>query len=299
MKLRTLPLVAALLFSPVPAVAQDLSNIFGPGPNPITMFKELFKADPLTPAEEVRLPAAQQVADSLMPPGSYGRMLQDSFAPMAEKVLAMAEADDAARVAGLTKLSKSDLAGVEKAKLAQIIAMLDPKAKERNKQMVDFAFAEISAAMVKVEPHYRAGLARAYARHYNAAQLAELNAFFATPTGGLFASRSLAMNVDPQVMATFPDMVPVLVGHVAEAATRFVLAMDTIPQARNVDELSARDRAQLLGLLGLSDDEYTALTTKPAEIEWDDSDSEEWDFGDEFEGGVEETSVDGGLEVVD
>ena len=76
LKLRTLPLAAALIFSPAPAMAQDLSAIFGPGPNPITMFKELFQAEPLTPAEEARLPAAEQVANSLMPPGSYGKAME-------------------------------------------------------------------------------------------------------------------------------------------------------------------------------------------------------------------------------
>jgi len=301
MKLRTLPLAAALILSPAPAMAQDLSSILGPGPdNPITMFKEIFKAEPLTPAEAARLPAAQQVADSLMPPGAYGALLEESFGPMAEKVLGMVEADDAGRVAELTKLTEEDLAGLDQAQLAAIIAMLDPRAEERNDMMVDFVFDEISGAMLKIEPFYRDGLARAYARHFDAGQLAELNSFFATPTGGRFASRALAIHFDPQVMAKVPDMVPVIVGHVAEAATRFILALDTIPQAREVDNLSSRERSQLLGLLGMSEEEYASRKVETSELEWqDDGESEfDFDFDEEIEGGLEETNVEGGLEEV-
>ena len=74
--------------------------------------------------------------------------------------------------------------------------------------------------MVKVEPFYREGLARAYAKHFDAAELAEINAFFATPTGNRYAATSMGMYMDPQLMAEIPDMMPVIVGHVAEAATR-------------------------------------------------------------------------------
>jgi len=308
MKLRILPLAAALMLSAAPAAAQDLGNIFGPGPNPITMFKELFKAEPLTSAEEARLPAARQLADSLLPPGAYGKAIEESFAPMAGKIIAMVEADDTARAARLTGLAKYRLDGLDEAQLEAIIALLDPREGERNRQLADFVFAEISAAMVKVEPFYRDGLARAYARHFNAAQLAEINAFFATPTGNLYASTSVAMYLDPQVTAKFPDMVPVMVGHIAEAATRFVLAMDTIPQARGVDDLSSRERTQLLGLLGMSEEEYTTakefsydppamgMPVAPPMIMRVEPPSQ--DYSEDDDSAVYETTFDGALEEV-
>lgn len=269
-KLRTLPLAAALIFSPAPAMAQDLADIFGPGPNPITMFKEVFKAEPLTPAEEARLPAAQQLANSLIPPGSYGAALEGALAPMADKVMAMVEPDDATKAANLTNLSKYDVENLDDAKLAALVTLLDPQAAQRNRQLADFVFAEVAAAMVKVEPLYRDGLARAYAKHFDAAQLAEINAFFATPTGNRFAGTSMAMQLDQQMMAKVPDMIPVMVGHAAEAATRFVMAMDTIPQARKVDSLSARERTQMLNLLGMTDEEYEGrIAASAVEFDWE------------------------------
>jgi hypothetical protein len=276
-KLRTLPLAAALIFSSTPAMAQDLADIFGPGPNPITMFKEVFKAEPLTPAEETRLPAAQQLANSLIPPGSYGAAFEGAFAPMADKVMAMVEPDTATKAAQLTNLTKYDVENLDDAKLASIVALLDPQAAQRNKQLADFVFAEFAAAMVEIEPLYRDGLARAYAKHFTDAQLAEVNAFFATPTGNRFAATSVAMQLDPQMMAKVPDMIPVMVGHVAEAATRFVMAMDTFPQARKVDSLSARERTQMLNLLGLTDEEYEArITASALDFEWDDESLDEY-----------------------
>ncbi len=296
-KLRTLPLAAALIFSSAPAMAQDLNDIFGPGPNPVTMFKELFKAEPLTPAEEARLSAAEQLANSLMPPGSYGKAIHTAFAPMADKVMAMVEPDDAAKAARLTGLNKDDFADLDDAKVDSIIALLDPQEAQRNKQIADFIFAEVESGMVKVEPFFRQGIARAYAKHYDAAQLADINAFFATPSGTAFASNWMSMQMDPQVMATIPDMLPVMVGHFAEATTRFVLAMDTIPQARKVDSLSARERTQMLNLLGLTDAEYEERITAPPVFEWD---AETYD-GESFDGTypVEEVPLEGGLEEVE
>lgn len=271
MKFRSLVFAATLALAPAPAMAQDFGSLLGPGPNnPITIFKDLFSADPLTPAEEAKLPAAQQVADSILPPGAYGKMIEDAFAPMAGKIMALVEADNVARVAKLVGVSRSSIEGLDQGKIDGVVALLDPDAGVRNKRIIDFAFAEVSAAMVKVEPFYRTGLARAYARHYDASQLAEINAFFATPTGNAFAARSLAVHFDPQVMATFPDMLPVLVGHGAEAATRFALSLDTIPQARKVDALSSRERTRLLGLLGMSETQYQeAVAAEAFVFEWE------------------------------
>lgn len=277
MKFRSLAFAAALATAPAPAVAQDFGSLLGPGPNnPITIFKDLFQAPALTPAEEARLQAAQQVADSILPPGVYGKMIEDAFAPMAGKIMALIETDNASRAAKLVEISPSNVQGLGQDKIDAIITLLDPRADERNKRIIDFAFDEVSAAMVKVEPFYRAGLARAYARHYDASQLAEINAFFATPTGSAFAAKSLAVHLDPQVLATFPDMLPVLVGHTAEAATRFFLAMDTIPQARKVDTLSSRERTRLLGLLGMSETQYQeAVEAEAFTFEWEEPAVEE------------------------
>jgi len=297
---RTLPLAVALAISPVPAMAQDFGDIFGGATNPITMFKELFEVEPLTAAEEARLPAGQQVANSLLPPGAYGKAIEDAFTPMAGKIMDMVEPNNAARVAKLAGVSASALEGLDQTKLDGIVALLDPQADERNKKIVDFVFAEVAGAMVKIEPFYREGMARAYAKHYDAAQLAEINAFFATPTGNLYASRSMAMYMDPQVMATIPDMIPVMVGHVAEAATRFVLELDTIPVTRDVDALGAGERTQLLRLLGMTEDEYTAATQAEAlDFDWEDETCEEIDYCDGTGGDLDETPIIGGLEPVD
>jgi hypothetical protein len=88
-----------------------------------------------------------------------------------------------------------------------------------------------------------------------------------------------------------------MVGHFAEATTRFVLAMDTIPQARKVDSLSARERTQMLNLLGLTDAEYEERITAPPVFEWD---AETYD-GESFDGTypVEEVPLEGGLEEVE
>lgn len=53
----------------------------------------------------------------------------------------------------------------------------------------------------RAEPAVRAGLARALARRFDVAQLGEIDAFFATPTGAAFAPSLLTLQADPDVIA--------------------------------------------------------------------------------------------------
>ncbi|HSG33077.1 MAG TPA: DUF2059 domain-containing protein [Sphingomonadaceae bacterium] len=295
MKSKALVFAAAFALGSSPAAAQDLSDIFGDGPNPITIMKDVLKADPLTAEEEARLPAARQVADSLMPPGAYGKAMQESFGPLADRIMAVMEPGPAERVADLTGLLETDLENVSEGNLEAVATMLDPDEKERNSKMVEFAFLEISALLDRIEPFYRDGLARAYAKRFDAAELAQINAFFATPAGSKYAGSMMAVMMDPQVMAKIPDMIPAAVGQVAEAGTRFVMNLDTIPQARKVDDLSPAERARMLSLLGMNEDEYAELTAAALEAEWEDSEEveEDWDPG------LTETPLEGGLEEVE
>ena len=60
--------------------------------------------------------------------------------------------------------------------------------------------------MDRIEPSYRAGLARAFATRFSAAELDELNRFFSTPVGARYAGESMLIYADPQVMAAMNEL---------------------------------------------------------------------------------------------
>lgn len=75
----------------------------------------------------------------------------------------------------------------------------------------------------RIEPNIRTALARVYARRYSLTELAELDAFFATPTGMRYASDSLTIMNDPEMTATMAtvmeDAMAAIIQGAADAAT--------------------------------------------------------------------------------
>ena len=274
MKLKLLAVAAAFSLGSAPAAAQDM---FGGGPNPFAIINEVFVADPLSAEEEARLPAARQVVNQLFPEGVYGAAMEESMLPLAEKVMSLIEPQGSARVAQLTHLPAYSLEQLSEGDASSIVAMLDPQGAERNEQILEIALREFNLMALEMEPLLREGMAKAYAQHFSVNQLAELNAFFNTPTGSYFAAQQLPMQMDRQVMATIPDMIPVLVGQAAEAGTRVMFSLSEIPQPREVDDLDSAEKARLLDLLGMTQDEFDQAgygdyyfeeeATEPVEVE--------------------------------
>lgn len=167
-------IIAAALSAAVPALAQT---------------------PPAAPAhfDPARLAAAERVVAALVPPGTYMRMMRDQFPAMMDgmmtQMMGMSAAD----------LGAPDADG-STAPVGKAIAEADPHFRERMSIMTKVMGEEFGTVFDKLEPRLRVGLSRAFARKFTTAQLNELDAFFATPTGKAFAGEYLATFMDPEVM---------------------------------------------------------------------------------------------------
>ena len=84
----------------------------------------------------------------------------------------------------------------------------DPHFKERMQISTRIMTNEMVDLMTAMEPAIRETLANIYARKFTADQLAEMNAFFATETGGAFARDYMMVFVDPEMMQSMMNFVP-------------------------------------------------------------------------------------------
>ena len=66
----------------------------------------------------------------------------------------------------------------------------------------------IAPMMTEIEPEIRTGIAASAARRFSTEQLAELDGFFATPTGSAYAGQSMLMLTDPEVLQATMTMLP-------------------------------------------------------------------------------------------
>src|SRR5688572_6983620 len=90
------------------------------------------------------------------------------------------------------------------------MAKTDPHFQERFSIMNRVTMSSLIPIMNRLEPDIRDGMARVYARKFSAEQLADMNNFFATPSGRAYASESMMLFVDPEIMSLIGKFGPEL-----------------------------------------------------------------------------------------
>lgn len=219
----------------------------------LAMMSGLFQAEPLTAEQEARLPAATAIVATMMPEGFYGELMGDVMEKTMRPMMAMFSEPDFLLASRLT-LDEAALAELSDAEKQELLTMLDSAWDQRADTMVDALISNMGGAFAAVEPPVRAGLAKAYAVRFDEAQLADISAFFATPTGGEFARQSMALFADPQVMGATMEAMPEMIGSFTEMETAMEAALESLPAERDYADLSMAQRARMADLLGVEPD---------------------------------------------
>jgi hypothetical protein len=89
---------------------------------------------------------------------------------------------------------------------------------------------EAAKASTVIDPRMRDGLARAMARRFDTQQLADINTFFATPTGRSFASQYIQLWIDPDMMRSLAAAMPQMMALMPEAMQKLKAANDKFPK---------------------------------------------------------------------
>ena len=172
---------------------------------------------------------------------------QPMVAPMA---VALAETPDAARLAAARAVvdlayppatRRAMFAGVEAAMtpLMQRAIEQNPDLRQhfsddpRVKPIFDRYMARVRATMMATVdasiPALFDAYGRAYARRFTLAQLGDLKAFFATPTGQLYTSRALSLLSDPDVAVANQAMIAGGMKNVRGDAQAMVAEIKALP----------------------------------------------------------------------
>jgi hypothetical protein len=162
--------------------------------------------------DPARLALARTTVDFVWPLGTYARMMNGQMQEMMQSIIASS-----------MNMKASDMVGVYGGEAAgqvrdavgdrtmrDIMAERDPHFEERFRIMNRVMMDEMVPMMTRLEPAVREGLAAAYARRFSETQLTDLNRFFATPSGAAYASESMMLYVDPEVVAAMTAMLPEL-----------------------------------------------------------------------------------------
>lgn len=238
-----------------PALAQETAPDFS---GLAAAMGPVFTAEPLTPEQEARLPQAEAVVGQLFPPGTYRKMMDQMMGPMLDGIMSQVAQVPLADIARISGLDEGALAGMGDASLGEIAAILDPAFEERNRITGQVSVEMVTRLMDRIEPSYRAGLARAFATRFAAGELAALQQFFATPVGARYAAESMLIYADPQVMSAMNEMMPAMFEMMPSMIEDMQARTAHLPPARTPADLDEGELARLAQLLGVPAGELKA-----------------------------------------
>ena len=218
------------------------------------LLSAMFQPDPLTEEAQARLPQAQAVAGALVPEGIYGQMMSQMLESFTGPLFAMAQmgggmsAEDLALYTGLPGDRIDALSPEERTELTSIF---DPVHEERATAGITKITTLVGEVFGIIEPGMREGLSKAYVARFTDNELAEINAFFATPTGAKYAAQSLPVQADKQVIAGMMESVPALIERMPQVIAELDSDDDGLPEPRRFDDLTPSEQRRASELLGV------------------------------------------------
>ena len=265
-------MAAAALVCAVPAAAQEdpehSESAMSPGELDefAGMMASLFQTEPLTEEQNARLPAAQAVVGEMMPDGFYGEMMAGMMDKMLRPMLTMFSQPEFVLGARLT-VDAEAIEALEEAEQAELTAMLDPAYQARGDAMVAVLTSRMGGMFTAMEGPMREGLSKAYAVRFDDAQLADIAAFFATPTGGEYARESMALFADPQVMQASMQALPAMMSGFGDIESAMREAMAALPAERGYGDLTEAQRERMAELLDVDPAQLADLVNPPKSMD--------------------------------
>lgn len=129
--------------------------------------------------DPARIAAAQALIARIMPPERIDQTVDQMMRPM------------------MANLRNAMLSSPDMQKALEKM----PKAKATFDTFIDDEFARSIALTKQWMPTMLEAMARAYARRFTTAQMAEIGAFFDTPTGKVYAAQASTIMADPDMLA--------------------------------------------------------------------------------------------------
>lgn len=203
------------------------------------------------PIDPARLEAATKTVDYVFPSGTYARIMEQSMGTLTDSMLASTGSMPLRDIAAISGMDPAEIEAMGDTTLDQVMEILDPAYEERMQITMKVMSQEMTGLMAQFEPAFQDGLAKAYARRFDVAQLGELNSFFATPTGKAYAAESMIIMTDPEVMKKMQEIMPQVMKEMPMMMSKLTDATADLPARKKPEDLSPEDKERLAELLGV------------------------------------------------
>lgn len=185
-------------------------------------FDKLFPPQP--DPEPARLALARTSVTAMWPDGAYGKMMTGFMGGMVDRVLQLKESD-----LPMGKAKASAASAPENQSIHDMAAGKDPYFDQRVAAMRGVMNEEAAKLSLIIDPRMREGLARSMARRFDARQLSDINAFFATPSGRALAGQYMQLWFDPDTMRSMMSAMPEMMKLAPDVMEKVKAANDRFP----------------------------------------------------------------------
>lgn len=234
--MRSIAMAALLLAAPAAAHASENSTtkpaakeaVAKAAPSFDQMLAVIDKLFPPQPEPDpARLALARTSVQAMWPNGAYGKMMTGFMGGMFDRMMQL-KASDLPAISG--KAPKTAAATDKDLSVKDAIAGKDPYFDRRVAAMRGVVDEEVGKISTIIDPRMRDGLARAMARRFDAQQLGDINAFFATPSGHALASQYMQLWLDPDTVRSIFGSMPEMMKLMPEMMQKFKAANDQFPK---------------------------------------------------------------------
>jgi len=167
---------------------------------------------PLPAADPARIAAARPVIEAIWPMGTYARIMHAAMDQVVQGTMARmfdmtpdAFSKTMGLPAGIAAKDKDIRPGET---LGQAADREDPYFRERMRITMKVMGDGMARLMTEIEPQVREALTASYARRFTASELGDLQRFFATPTGKVYAADSMMLMMGPDMVDAMQGFVP-------------------------------------------------------------------------------------------
>ncbi|WP_066557274.1 DUF2059 domain-containing protein [Croceicoccus bisphenolivorans] len=206
-------------------------------------------AMPAAAQDSASAEAAETTVDYLFPEGTYERMMRGTMEQMTAQMMDSMMDMPLREMVGQMGLPEEDLAKIGKGSMREMMDILDPHFDERMTLTNSVMMNGMVDVMTTMEPAMREGLAEAYVGKFTATELAEMNAFFATPTGTKYAENAMMIFMDPKMMAKMQESMPKIMEAMPALIGKVRDATSHLPPPRKPEDLTEEERERFMGLV--------------------------------------------------
>ncbi|MEP2990874.1 MAG: DUF2059 domain-containing protein [Parasphingorhabdus sp.] len=214
------------------------------------MFQNVIEKDD-TPIEPALLAKGERIANAVVPKGSYRKIMAETFKKVVEPMMEGVDQIPLSVIANFAGVGEEDIKLKEGAKLSDLMQIVDPYYKQRNRTMV----SKLSDIMIDlsddIEPSIRGGMAKAYARRFSAEDLEAVAAFYETESGAKIAGESLGIFASPEVMSASMEMMPKFMERFFGEMEAITKGSEDLPPPRKFSDLSDEELDKMSEIMGI------------------------------------------------